>query len=120
MTEPAYGPNFPWAKPTPEPTPDPLAIRPPTSLSKLRIGDRIRSLVDDVNVSVGLEGLIVNVAPPRYLKLGELTDKGLAEVLGVSDEAMDEVARKHTLHAVTRTFWPDCHHCTNPLAGGAA
>jgi hypothetical protein len=32
----------------------------------LRIGDRVRSLVDDVCVSVGLEGLVVNVAPPRY------------------------------------------------------
>ncbi|HEY5881182.1 MAG TPA: hypothetical protein VIU11_19880 [Nakamurella sp.] len=32
----------------------------------LRIGDRVRSLVDDVCVSVGLDGLVVNVAPPRY------------------------------------------------------
>ena len=32
----------------------------------LRIGDKVRSLVDDVCVSVGLTGLVVNVAPPRY------------------------------------------------------
>lgn len=32
----------------------------------LRIGDRVRSYVDDVCVSVGLTGLVVNVAPPRY------------------------------------------------------
>lgn len=32
----------------------------------LRIGDRVRSHVDDVCVSVGLTGLVVNVAPPRY------------------------------------------------------
>jgi len=32
----------------------------------LRIGDKVRSFVDDVCVSVGLTGLIVNVAPPRY------------------------------------------------------
>lgn len=31
-----------------------------------RIGDKVRSFVDDVCVSVGLTGLIVNVAPPRY------------------------------------------------------
>lgn len=39
-------------------------VRPPES-PKLRIGDRVRSLVDDVCVTVGLEGLVVNVAPPR-------------------------------------------------------
>lgn len=38
------------------------AARPRT----LRIGDRVRSFVDDVCVSVGLTGLVVNVAPPRY------------------------------------------------------
>jgi hypothetical protein len=32
----------------------------------LRIGDKVRSMVDDVCVSVGLCGLVVNVAPPRY------------------------------------------------------
>jgi hypothetical protein len=32
----------------------------------LRIGDKVRSFVDDVCVSVGLTGLVVNVAPPRY------------------------------------------------------
>jgi len=32
----------------------------------LRIGDKVRSYVDDVCVSVGLTGLVVNVAPPRY------------------------------------------------------
>lgn len=32
----------------------------------LRIGDKVRSHVDDVCVSVGLTGLVVNVAPPRY------------------------------------------------------
>jgi hypothetical protein len=32
----------------------------------LRIGDRVRSHVDDVCVSVGLAGLVVNVASPRY------------------------------------------------------
>lgn len=32
----------------------------------LRIGDRVRSLVDDVNQVVGLEGLVVNTAPPLY------------------------------------------------------
>jgi hypothetical protein len=33
---------------------------------QLRIGDKVRSLVDDVCVSIGLTGLVVNVAPPRY------------------------------------------------------
>jgi hypothetical protein len=32
----------------------------------LRIGDKVRSFVDDVCVSVGLTGLVVTVAPPRY------------------------------------------------------
>jgi hypothetical protein len=32
----------------------------------LRIGDKVRSFVDDVCVSVGLGGLVVNVAPARY------------------------------------------------------
>ncbi len=32
----------------------------------LRIGDKVRSFVDDVCVSEGLTGLVVNVAPPRY------------------------------------------------------
>ncbi len=31
----------------------------------LRIGDKVRSLVNDSFVSVGLTGLVVNVAPPR-------------------------------------------------------
>ncbi len=38
----------------------------PARRRPLRIGDRVRSLVDDVCVSVGLTGLVVNVAPPRY------------------------------------------------------
>lgn len=32
----------------------------------LRIGDKVRSLVDDVNVHEGLVGLVVNTAPPLY------------------------------------------------------
>ncbi|HEY7812902.1 MAG TPA: hypothetical protein VIC62_06660 [Nakamurella sp.] len=32
----------------------------------LRIGDKVRSHVNDVCVSIGLTGLVVNVAPPRY------------------------------------------------------
>jgi hypothetical protein len=39
---------------------------PPARPRQLRIGDKVRSLVDDVCVSVGLTGLVVNVAPPRY------------------------------------------------------
>ena len=31
----------------------------------LRIGDTVRSLVDDGFVSIGLTGLVVNMAPPR-------------------------------------------------------
>jgi hypothetical protein len=38
----------------------------PARPRSLRIGDKVRSLVDDVCVSVGLTGLVVNVAPPRY------------------------------------------------------
>lgn len=94
MTQPAYGPNFPWAKPTPEPTPDPPAIRPPTSLSKLRIGDRVRSLVDDVNVSVGLQGLIVNVAPPRYLKPSRARVLWDNDTVSMADEPTFEVLGK--------------------------
>lgn len=37
-----------------------------TKPHQLRIGDKVRSLVDDVCVSVGLTGLVVNVAPARY------------------------------------------------------
>lgn len=36
-----------------------------TTPTGLRIGAKVRSLVDDCNVHVGLEGLIVNVMPPR-------------------------------------------------------
>jgi hypothetical protein len=39
----------------------------PNKAVEFRIGDRVRSLVDDkVNIRCGLEGLVVNVAPPRY------------------------------------------------------
>jgi len=38
----------------------------PSRPRPLRIGDQVRSLVDDVCVSVGLGGLVVNVAPARY------------------------------------------------------
>ncbi len=38
----------------------------PAKPRALRIGDKVRSFVDDVCVSVGLTGLVVNVAPPRY------------------------------------------------------
>ncbi|WP_420119826.1 hypothetical protein [Nakamurella sp.] len=44
-------------------------VQAPTAAQRprpLRIGDKVRSFVDDVCVSVGLTGLIVNVAPPRY------------------------------------------------------
>lgn len=34
-------------------------------MTSLRIGAKVRSLVDDCNVSVGLEGIITNVMPPR-------------------------------------------------------
>ncbi len=51
------------AEPAAQPSADePAAPRP----RALRIGDRVRSHVDDVCVSVGLTGLVVNVAPPRY------------------------------------------------------
>lgn len=90
--QPTYGPNFPWAKPTPEPTPDP--IRPPTSLSKLRIGDRVRSLVDDVNVSAGLEGLIVNVVPPRYRQPSRARVLWDNDTVSMADEPTFEVIGK--------------------------
>ncbi|MGB4762700.1 MAG: hypothetical protein WBP12_05100 [Candidatus Saccharimonas sp.] len=40
--------------------------KPQSKPKPLRIGDKVRSLVDDVCVSVGLVGIVVNVAPPRY------------------------------------------------------
>ncbi len=40
--------------------------RPDARGRELRIGDKVRSLVDDVCVSVGLTGLVVNVVPARY------------------------------------------------------
>lgn len=64
---PAAGPATPPAAPAPAPTA--VTGQGPTAaqrLRPLRIGDRVRSFVDDVCVSVGLTGLIVNVAPPRY------------------------------------------------------
>lgn len=49
------------------------------TLPNLRIGDRVRSAVDDVNVSVGLQGLVVNV----ICKWGRIT--GAARVLWDND-----------------------------------
>lgn len=61
---PAFGPPGGAESPTPQGGADApaLAGRP----RPLRIGDKVRSFVDDVCVSVGLTGLVVNVAPPRY------------------------------------------------------
>ena len=45
--------------------PEPTATRNPR---RLRIGDRVRSVVDDVNQTVGLEGLVVNISPTLFLQ----------------------------------------------------
>lgn len=42
--------------------PHAMPPRPPA----VRIGDRVRSLVADVNVTPGLTGLITNTVPPRW------------------------------------------------------
>ena len=60
---PAVVPAAPVVAPVPPPPATPTAAQRPRPL---RIGDKVRSFVDDVCDSVGLTGLIVNVAPPRY------------------------------------------------------
>ncbi len=47
------------------PQPDSNEARHAPKPRPLRIGDTVRSLVDDGFVSIGLPGLVVNVAPPR-------------------------------------------------------
>ena len=53
---------------------DQSGVKAATAASKeprpIRIGDKVCSFVDDVFVSVGLGGLVVNVAPPRYGRPG--------------------------------------------------
>ena len=70
----------------------------------LRIGDKVRSFVDDVCVSVGLTGLVVNVAPPRYgapararilwdNETVSMADATTFEVLGRDEGAVDGESR---------------------------
>lgn len=42
-----------------------MAARPRPPECPLKIGDRVRSLVTDVNVTVGLVGRVTNVGPAR-------------------------------------------------------
>lgn len=71
---------------------------------QLRIGDKVRSFVDDVCVSVGLTGLVVNVAPPRYgapararilwdNETVSMADATTFEVLGRDEVAADDESR---------------------------
>ena len=56
----------------PVPGSDQSSVRAATTASKeprpIRIGDKVCSFVNDVFVSIGLGGLVVNVAPPRHDK----------------------------------------------------
>jgi hypothetical protein len=61
----AFGRSVPGST-SPVPAAESATGRPADRPRQLRIGDRVRSFVDDVCVSVGLTGLVVNVAPPRY------------------------------------------------------
>ncbi len=71
---------------------------------ELRIGDKVRSLVDDVCVSVGLTGLVVNVVPARYgapararilwdNETVSLADAPTFEVRGDSSTAAEDVSK---------------------------
>lgn len=57
----------------------------------LRIGDRVRSLVDDVCVSVGLTGIVVNVSPPKPYAPGRARILWSNETVSMADADTFEV-----------------------------
>lgn len=69
-------------------------IRPPTSLSKLRIGDRVRCVIGDRFIDEGTEGLIVNVAPPRYRQPSRARVLWDNDCVSMADEPTFEVLGK--------------------------
>jgi Xrn1 SH3-like domain len=93
---PAFGRSVPGSAQRPEVAADPAEPEVVERPRALRIGDRVRSFVDDVCVSVGLTGLVVNVAPPRYgapararilwdNETVSMADAHTFEVLGLTD-----------------------------------
>jgi hypothetical protein len=98
VTGPYERPDFPYANPPAEPEqtvrPPYIHCQPQTAGTGIRIGDTVRSLVDDVNVSVGLTGLVVNVAPPRYQQPARARICWANDTVSMADATTFEVVAK--------------------------
>ena len=66
--------------------------------------------------------LLQDLRPPLgrpAAPIGEPTDKSILEILGVSEEAVEELQKRHSQHKVMRYIEQGCQFCVGPIGAHA-